>query len=165
MNLRNKQFWLALLILVIVIIASIGTYQRWWSLRLTIGPFSLSHWLVIIGSAYILILVPIYSYVKRHSKTFSKKLFNFHVFGNLTAFLLISMHFFQQASRTPAFSADQSTGIILYFIAAIMILTGFSQRFGIFKRLIKSWRFIHLSLTLSMYIIITAHVLQYLDIL
>ena len=157
---------MALLIIVIVIIASIGTYQRWWSLRFTIGPFSLSHWLVIIGSAYILILVPIYSYLKRHSKKFPPKSFlNFHVFGNLTAFLLISMHFSQQASRTPAFAADQSTGIILYFIAVIMIVTGFFQRFGIFKRLVKSWKFIHLSLTLSMYIVITAHVLQYFDIL
>jgi hypothetical protein len=163
MFLRNRQFWLALLIILLTIFVSVGNFEHWWNLRYSIGPFSLPHWLGWFGAGYIVIFAPLYAYIKRHTKGFSKPLLNLHLFGNLISFFLISVHFSQQASRPPEFASVHSTGLILYSVVSIMVLSGFFQRFGIFKKLLKSWRFIHISLTLTIYFVLSAHILQFFN--
>lgn len=162
---KRRHLWLASLILIIIILISTGNYLRWWNWRFPVGPFSSTHWLGIIGATYIAIITPLYAYIKRHTTGLSGSLLSLHVFGNLLAFLLVSVHYTQQAGRPAEFAAVHSTGLILYIVLSIMIITGFLQRFGIIHTLAKSWRFIHVSLSLSFYIIVITHVLQFLDIL
>jgi hypothetical protein len=163
--LKTRQFWIALLTILIIIVISIGNYQRWWDLRFPVGPFSFTHWLGWFGAGFIATFAPLYSYIKHHTKDFSKTLLTLHVFGNLVSYLLVSIHFTQQAGRPAEFAAVHSTGLTLYIVVTAMVLTGFFQRFGIMKKLAKSWRFIHVSLTLSIYVVLAAHILQFFDIL
>jgi hypothetical protein len=165
MLLKNRQFWLALLLLLIIAVISVGNYQRWWDWRFPVGPFTSTHWLAWLGAGYIAVFTPLYSYLRRHTAGSLKNLLTTHVFGNLVAFLFIAIHYTQQMGRPPEFGAVHSTGLILFIIVTIMVVTGFLQRFGIIHSLIKSWRFIHVSLSLSFYIILIVHVLQFFEIL
>ena len=165
MSVRNRQFQVAALMLLIIIIVTIGTHQRWWDLRFALGPLSFTHWLAIIGAGQIAIFLPIYSYVKRHTKRLPKTFLTMHVFGNLLAFLLVSIHFAQQSGRPPEFAADHRTGLILYTILAISVATGFLRRFGIIRSLMRTWVFVHVSMILSFYIVLIVHILQYFAIL
>jgi hypothetical protein len=164
MLLKNRQFWLALLLLLIIAVISVGNYQRWWDWRFPVGPFASTHWLVWLGAGYIAVFTPLYAYLRRHTSGSLKNLLTIHVFGNLVAFLFIAIHYTQQAGRPPEFGAVHSTGLILFIIVTIMVVTGFLQRFGIIRSLIRSWRFIHVSLSLSFYIVLIVHVLQFFQI-
>lgn len=162
---KSRQFWIALAMLLVVIAVSLATYFRMWDVRFRIGPFSFAHWLGWLGATYIAIITPLYSYLKRHSKRISRKnLLVIHIFGNLFAYLLVSIHFTQQVSRPPGFRAVQSTGLILFITLTIMILTGFLQRFGIFRGLQKSWRFVHISSITAFYLVIIIHILHFYHI-
>lgn len=152
------------MILLVIIVVSIGNYQRWWDWRFPLGPYSFTHWLGWFGAGYVAIITPLYSYLKRHSRGKYGTLFKVHVFGNLIAFFLISIHYTQQAGRPSGFEAPHSTGLTLFIIVAIMVLTGFLLRFGLISRLLKPWRFIHVSLSLSFYIVLIIHILQFFDI-
>lgn len=90
-----------------------------------------------------------------------RTLFKIHVFGNLIAFLFISMHFTQHISRPILLG----TGLALYIIVAAMVMTGLMQRFRLAKDFLKSWRFIHVSLSLSYYIVLAVHILRNLGVI
>lgn len=158
---RKRQFWLAIAVLIAVVVVAVGTYQRWWDLRFPVGPFVFTHWMVWIGAGYIAVFTPIYLYVKRRTAAYSKGFLTAHVFGNLVAFLLISLHFGQQVGRPPQAEPIHATGLILYIVVAAMVITGFSQRFRVARNLMSTWRFVHVSLTLTFYIVLVVHVLQY----
>ncbi|MFO8011547.1 MAG: hypothetical protein R6U89_12205 [Dehalococcoidia bacterium] len=162
--LTSGQFWIALILLVITAVISVGNYQRWWDWYFDLGYFSFTHWLVLFGAGYIAASTPVYLYLKRYRKTNFRILLKVHVFGNLIAFSLISIHFTQQAGRPSQFAPVHSTGLILYIFAGAMVMTGFLQRFGLFSRLRKPWRFIHTSLILSFYIVLIIHILQFYGI-
>ncbi len=162
---RSIQFWTALLLVFAIIVLSAGTYLRWWNLVLVLGPYLLPHWLVWIGAGYIAIVTPVYSILKRRNPRHFKTLLKVHVFGNLTAFLLISIHFSQQMGRPPEIAPVLGTGLALFIIVGIMAATGFLQRFRLVRRLLKEWRFIHVSLSLSFYIVLIVHILRNLMII
>lgn len=162
---KSSQFYIAIILVLAIIILSIGNYLRWWDLHFYVGPEYLHHWLSFIGAGYIAIFTPIYSIVKRRSPKRFGTLLNIHVFGNLAAFLLISMHFTQQMGRPAQFAPILGTGLTLYIIVAIMVITGFVQRFRLVGRFLKSWRFVHVSLSLSFYIVVVIHVLHNLGVI
>lgn len=162
---RNRQFYAALLLLLAIIVLSIGNYQRWWNLHFYIGPLYFHHWLSFIGAAYIAVFTPIYAITKRRSPQRFGTLLKVHVFSNLVAFLFISMHFTQHMGRPSQFAPTLGTGLTLYIIVAILVLTGFMRRFQLVKKLSKSWRFIHVSLSLSFYIVMAVHILHNLGII
>lgn len=163
--LRNRQFYYALLFILAIIVASIGNYQRWWDLHFYVGPLYLHHWLGWAGTAYIALFVPVYAILKRRYPDRYGTLVTTHVFSNLGAFLLISVHFTQHMGRPAAFAPILGTGLALYIITAIMVVTGLMQRFRLAGGLSRSWRFIHVSLSLSFYIVIIIHVLHNLGII
>ena len=162
---RSGQFYIALLLVLVIIVLSIGNYLRWWDLHFYVGPFYFHHWLSWIGTGYIAIFTPIYSIMKRSSPSRFGTLLKIHVFGNLVAFLFISIHFTQQMSRPAQFAPTLGTGLTLYIIVAIMVVTGLMQRFQLVGRFLRSWRFIHVGLSLSFYIVIVIHVLHNLGII
>lgn len=162
---KSGQFYIALVLVLANIILSIGNYLRWWDLHFYVGPLYFHHWLSFTGAGYIAIFTPIYSIMKRRSPKHFGTLLNIHVFGNLTAFLLISIHFTQQIGRPAQFAPTLGTGIALYIIVAIMVVTGFMQRFQLVGSFLRSWRFIHVSLSLSFYIVVVIHILHNLGVI
>ncbi len=168
-RLKDVTFWLALLIIFATIYLMVATYFRWVNLHfpvdLFVASFYLHHWFGVIGTLFIAIYTPIYYILKRGYAKRIKTLLTFHVFGNLLAFLLVSIHFAQQISRPAQFYPDLGTGIVLYPTMIILLITGFFQRFQIAKKFGKSSRFIHTSMALTFYMVILIHALHGLEIL
>lgn len=165
MRLKGTQVYMAFGLVVAIIVLSIGNYFRWWNLHFYVGPLYFHHWLSFTGAGFIAIFTPIYSIVKRRSPVRFRTLFDIHVFGNLVAFLFISMHFTQHMGRPEEFAPELGTGLALYVIVGIMVVTGFMQRFRLARRFLKSWRFTHVSLSLAFYIVVVIHVLHNLGII
>jgi len=163
--LKKTEFWLVSLLIIAIIILSIGNYSRWWDLHFYVGPLYIHHWLSFIGSGYIAIFTPIYAITKRRSPQSFGTLLKVHVFTNLIAFLFISIHFTQQMGRPPQFAPTLGTGITLYIIVALMVITGYMQKFQLARKFLKTWRFIHVSLSVSFYIVIIIHVLHNLGVI
>jgi len=168
-RLRDATFWSALLIVLVTIYLMVATYLRWIRLHFTVdlflASFYLHHWFGLIGTLFIALFIPTYYILKRRYAKRFRTLLKLHVFGNLLAFLLVSIHFAQQISRPPQFYPDLGTGIVLYPTMIILVVTGFFQRFQIAKRLGKSWRFIHISMAVTFYTVILIHILHGLEIL
>lgn len=162
---KSCQFWIALFLAAAIVVISLGTYLRWWDMVFTLGPYLFPHWLGWIGAGYIAIVTPIYSVRKRRFPKSFKTLIKIHVFGNLLAFLLISIHFSYHLGRPPEIAPILGTGLALFIIVGIMAVTGFLQRFRLAGRFLKQMRFIHISLSLSLYIVVIIHVLVNLRII
>jgi hypothetical protein len=162
---RNRYLLISLLIIAATIVLSVGTYSRWWQLRVDIGLAYLDHLLAWIGFGFIGIYTPIYVYAKRRTRRGLKFLLNIHNVGNLVAFMLISMHFAQQIGRPAQFYPDLGTGLALYILVCLMVISGFVMRFNLVKQSSKTWRFIHTSLVLPFYILILIHVLHNVGII
>jgi len=159
-GLRSVQAYVSLILVIAVVVLSTGTYLRWWDLHFSIGAFYSHHWVGFIGAGWIAVFTPIYVVLKRRSPKQFKTLLSIHVFGNLVAFLLISIHFTQHMGRPAEFAPVLGTGLALYIIVAIMVVTGLMQRFRLAARLRSSWRFTHASLSLSFYIVGIIHVIR-----
>lgn len=88
------------------------------------------------------------------------------MFGNLAAFLLISLHFAGQVGRPATFYPEFGTGLALYIAMALQVYTGTAFRFGA-KRYLKpmTTRFVHVGLALAFYIVIGIHILHGLGVI
>jgi hypothetical protein len=144
----------------------IADRQRVFFIGFYVGPFRLSHWLVWIGTLYIAFTVPIIALLKQRYPTHYMTLFRIHVFGNLIAFLLISLHFLAQISRPTAVFPQLGTGLALYVDMILLVGTGFTHRFELIPQIKSQTRkFIHVGLAFSFYIIIVIHILHGLNII
>ena len=164
--LKDLDFWSAVVIILLTIYLMIATYLRWFQLHFSVGPFFFDHWLSWIGTLYITFFTPAYYILKRRYRKRLVALVKIHVFGNLFAFMLVSIHFAQQIGRPPQFFPDLGTGLALYIVMFILVATGFLHRFHILRRIRPHLnRFMHVSITMSFYIIVAIHILQGLKIL
>jgi hypothetical protein len=160
-NLRNLEFWVALSIIIATIILMFGYNQRWINFGFFVGPFRASHWFVWGGALYIALVVPIIAFLKKLRPAKFMTLFRIHVFGNLMAFLFISIHFAGQLSRSATAYPQLGTGLALYFIMALLVATGFTHRFKLIPQIKSQTRkFIHVGITFSFYIVIWIHILH-----
>ena len=159
------QIWMALALVVTIIVLSTGTYFRWWNLRFDIGPFSFTHWWSWVGAAYLVVFVPLYSVLKRRSKIRFAAMLAAHVFGNLIAFGMISVHFAQQLGRPAEFAPDFGTGLAMYLIIAGIVVTGLMRRFGLVTQIQGNLGFIHVGLGLSLIFILPVHILHNLGVI
>ena len=164
--LKQIEFWAALSIIVATVVLMILDRQRVFFIGYYVGPFRLSHWLVWIGTLYIAFIVPTIAFLKkRHPKRYMP-LLRIHVFGNLIAFLLISLHFLAQISRPTAVFPQLGTGLALYIDMVLLVGTGFTHRFELIPQIKSQTRkFIHVGLTYSFYIIIVIHILHGLNVI
>jgi len=154
-----------LAVILVSIFLMIGAYLRWFQLRFLIGPFSLGHWLGWIGTLFIMFFTPVYYVLKRRYPKRLKMLITIHVFGNLFAFMLVSIHFAQQVGRPAQFYPDLGTGLALYVVMLILMATGFVHRFQLLRHVGRFSvphrnRFLHISITLSFYLIVFFHILR-----
>jgi hypothetical protein len=161
----KTQFRLAIGLLLIIIFVAIGTFVRLWNLQVIIGPFFLHHWFSLIGGAYLLTFIAIYAYLKRHTAVNRGTLLKVHVFGNLLAVMLVSVHFAVQMSRPAQFAPDLGTGLATYLLFMVIVAAGFMMRFGLAVKHRESWHLIHVGLSLSLFIVLVIHTLRNLGIL
>ena len=171
-DLRDLNLWAALTIILITIYLSVATFLHWFDLRFQVGPFYFTHWLGWIGALFIAFYTPIYYVLKRRNPRWVKILVKIHVFGNLLAVMLISIHYAQQMGRPAQFYPELGTGLTLYIVMFILVATGFLHRFGILSKLGRyriflphQNRFLHIAITLTFYIVIIVHVLRNVGIL
>jgi hypothetical protein len=162
--LRNKEFWAALSVIVAAICLMVMVNLHWIRFVASIGPFRVMHWFVWIGTLYIAFVVPTIVLLKKRLPTKYMTLFRVHVFGNLLAFVLVSLHFASQVSRSPTAYPQLGTGLALYIIMVLLVATGFTHRFQLIPQIRSQTRkFIHVGLTFSFYIIIGIHILHGLN--
>jgi hypothetical protein len=158
---KDLGFWFGLLIVFLTIYLSLATYFRWLDIRFRIGPYYFTHWLSWTGSLFIAFFTPLYYILKRTKPNLLRVLIQIHMYGNLLSFMFISTHFFQQISRPPRFYPDLGTGLALYITMLFLVTTGFLHRFQILTGSTSHQnRFIHISITLTYYVIIFIHILQ-----
>jgi hypothetical protein len=165
-NLKKVEFLLAVLLIVAAVSFFVVAYLDWIDFGVVIGSYRFNHWLVWVGTFYIAFAVPVYAFLKRKYSTGLRKWLSFHVLGNLAAFVLIVIHFSSQISRPAAFYPDLGTGLALFISMVLLVVTGFSQRFG-FVRSLKpqTQRLTHVGFALSFYLIIGIHILHGLGFL
>lgn len=164
--LKNKEFLTALSVIIAASILMILVYFHWIRFVDPIGPFRVMHWFVWIGTLYIASVVPIIAFLKKRFPNRYMTLFRVHVLGNLFAFLLVSLHFASQISRSPTSYPQLGTGLALYIIMILLVATGFAHRFQLIPQIKSQTRkFIHVGLTFSFYIIIGIHILHGLNLI
>jgi hypothetical protein len=149
---------LLLLLGIAVILISVGSYLRWWNLEIYAGSYLVHHWLSWMGAVYIALLTPLYSLLKRRYPFRMKGLINLHMFGNLLAFGLVSLHFTQLTGRPDIIAPAPGTGFAQYMIMSVMVITGLAQRCPVTRRMFGSWRFVHVGLVISFYIVLAVHI-------
>jgi hypothetical protein len=150
----------------ITAVLSVGTAYRWFGIRFRVGPYFVTHWLSLIGTLFIAGYTPLYYVVKRWRPRFMKSLIAVHMFGNLLSFALISMHFAQQLTRPAQFPPDLGTGVALYIVMLILVVSGFLHRYKLIPSVVPHQnRFLHVSVTTAFYIVIFIHILQGIDLL
>ena len=163
---KDFEFWLVTLIILLTIAISVAIYVGFVDLLFFVGPYLFGHWLAWIGTFLIVILSPLYYVLKRRYLQKFQSLLKIHVFGSLVSFFLITVHFMVQVTRPPEFYPDLNTGIILQAVMVILVISGFLHRFKLIKSIRPHLnRFLHISITLSFYLVIGVHTLQGLAIL
>lgn len=153
--------WLVtLLVIAIVAVGVANFYGLLGNLHFTIGPFFSHHWMSIIGATYIAIVVPIQRYKWGKDPQKRRTLVPFHIYGNLIAVGLVTVHFSQQLSRPAEAFPDLGTGLALYVTLFLLVLTGIFMRFGIDRSRYRWWKYVHGGVTSAFYIVIVFHVLH-----
>jgi len=162
---KSSEFWLSLILLLITTIFSVVAYVNWFSLTFFVGSLFFVHWLGLAATIFIVALVPIYYVLKRKSPQNIKTLLKLHVFGNLSSFLLISIHFAQNTGRLSAFSPKLGEGFALFLVLSIIVATGMLERFGAKLKLVKYTKFVHRYTVALFYFVVIFHVLQGFNII
>ena len=165
-TLKSLEFWVALSIIIATACLMVADNLNWIHFGFLVGPFRANHWFVWIGALYIAFIVPMIAVLKQRYNSKLLTFFRVHVFGNLLAFLLISLHFAGQINRPAEFYPDLGTGLTLYIVMLLLVATGFTHRFGLIPRIKSQTRkFVHVGLSFSFYIIIVIHILHGLGFL
>jgi hypothetical protein len=166
MEKRTPEFFLALAIILLSILLMVATHLNLLPLNFTLGPYRFTHWLSWIGTLIIAILTPTFYILRRRYPNRNSALTKTHIFSNLLAFSLISIHFAQQISRS--IHPEDRTGLTMYILVSILVASGFIQRYqmtkneGIYPP--HRNRFLHISITSAFYIVVVIHVVHALGL-
>ena len=164
-NKRNLEFYLALIVLLATLILSMAAYVFWYELLFFVGSYLFIHWLGIIATIFIAVFPPIYYVLKRTRPQSIRILLKLHVFGNLFAFLLVSIHFAQNLARLAGFLQRLGDGLALYLVLLLIVTTGILDRYQTRGKLHRCTKFIHKYTVILLYLIILIHVLEGFNIL
>jgi hypothetical protein len=161
---RNLEFWLTLILLLVTAILSIAAYILWYRLTFFVGSYLFIHWLSLIATIFIVVSIPIY-YILKRVKPQNKIILRIHVFGNLFAFLLISIHFAQNVGRLAGALQRLGYGFALYLLLSLIVATGILERYQTNGKLLRYTKVIHKYTVIILYLIILIHVLEGFNIL
>ncbi len=162
---RKPEFWVSVLILLFTVIFSAVAFVNWFSLSFFVGDLFFVHWLGIVATAFIAVMVPVYFVLKRKRPKNIKTLLRIHVFGNLVAFLLVSIHFAQHTGRLAGFFLRLEDGFVLFLVLSIIVATGLIEKFGAKLKLVRYLKFVHSYAVVLFYLVLIFHVLQALNII
>lgn len=160
-TLKNAEFWAAVA-LAVAGLASLYFFHPT-SMVITINP--LYHWFSWIGGVYIALATPLFYILERRYSKKYQLILRGHIFGNLAAVLLISLHSTYQTGNPPILGTFTHLGLTLYIALLFFMITGFILRYQLMKGQVKSVRFTHTGLITAFYLIIVIHVLHGLDII
>jgi len=162
-KIKDTDFYLALLIAIIVVLLTVATYVHWIDTNFFVGPFYFNHWLTIIGTSYIAIGTPTFVLLRRFYPQKMRILLRFHMFGNLLFFTLITVHVAGQTSRSLADYPSLGLGLAMFVALTLEVISGFAERFPFIPQISqKTNKFIHASLIMVFYLVIGFHVLHVL---
>ena len=157
-RLRDTDLWVSIVILTLTVFLSILIIaDRSW-FGFFVGPLLFTHWLVLIGGLWIAFVTPIYYVLKHRRPNKFKTWVRIHMFGNLVAFMLISVHF----TYWVIFVSFIGTGMALFVAVLTLVVTGLLQRFAILGSSRRYIRFIHISMTTAFYLILITHILSHM---
>ena len=157
---RDPNFWVVVAMVLIAIGIIFFTYSEMYPVETPVGPLPFHHWMSISGASIITVLIPAYILLKRYNQHLRKSLFKIHIYGNLFAFLLISIHFAHHTSEGIDPVIDTGTGFLQYGVVLLLITTGIIRRFQFASVYSQAWRFLHAGLTISFYLIIINHIIR-----
>jgi uncharacterized membrane protein YidH (DUF202 family) len=170
-QLKNKIFLAASTLLIITFVIIVFVLIDWIDTGFFVGPLRFSHWMVLVGSFFIAVYIPIFYFLKRRYSKKQKYLLNIHVFGFLISFMFISIHFAGQIGRPQQFYPELGEGIALFIIMILLVATGFIHRFQLIPKKAGKYykphfnRYYHVSITTAFYIVIIVHALINVEIL
>lgn len=157
---KKPEFWVTVLILLFTLIFSTVAFINWFSLLFFVGDLFFVHWLSIVATTFIAFMVPVYYVLKRKSPKRVKTLLRIHVFGNLLAFMLISIHFAQNTGRLVGLISRLGDGFALFLVLSIIVTTGLIERFGAKLKLVRYLKFVHSYAVVIFYLVLVFHVLE-----
>lgn len=166
---KEPTIWFAAFMILVAAILMVAVFFDWLSVSFFVGPLRFGHWLGVVGTLFIAFFTLAYYILRRSYPGKLKGMLHVHMFGNLFSFILVSVHFAQQMSRPVQFYPDLGTGIILYIAMLILVLSGFLHRFRLLEgtRIYPPHRnrFLHISITLTFYLVIIFHALRNLGLI
>ena len=162
---RNSGFLLALTLLAVTVILSIVAYVLWYKLLFFVGSYLFIHWLGLTATAFVAVSIPIHYVLKRKKPQTFKKLLRIHVFGNLVAFLLISIHFAQNFGRLAGAFQRLGTGFALYMLLSLIVATGIVEKYQSNDKVPRYIKAIHKYAVVIFYLLILVHLLEGFNIL
>ena len=158
---KRLRLAVALFLVLVSLIFMALIYFDWIDVGFLVGSFRFHHWSVLLGSFYVAIVTPVFFILKRSKPESLGELLSVHVFGNLLAFLLISIHFAGQLSRPLEFYPDLGTGVGLYVVMSLLVLTGFFLKYTLMaggsRKLLRA---IHVLAVMFFYIVVVFHALH-----
>ncbi len=154
------EFWLTVTLLLATLISSIIAYFFWYNLTFFVGPYLFIHWLGLTATIFIVVSIPIHYVLKRSRPQHAKLILKFHVLGNLSSFLIISLHFAQNIGRLSLSLERLGDGVALYLFLFIIMATGVLERYQTRGRLSRYTKIIHRYTVLVLYLIALIHILD-----
>ena len=142
-----------------------AAYVFWYQLLFFVGSYLFIHWLGIIATIFIAVFFPIYYILKQTRPKYTKILLRLHIFGNLLAFLVVSIHFAQNLARLAGFLQRLGDGLALYLVLLLIVATGILERYKTSSKLHRYTKFIHKYTVIILYLLILIHMLDGFNIL
>jgi hypothetical protein len=155
-RLRDPDLWGAIVIIVFTIFLSVLIYVNKQPFGSFVGPLKFYHWMSLAGGFWIAFVTPVYYVLKHRRPKRIKALLRVHMFGNLVAFMLISIHFTYEIITV----SFMGTGMALFIAVLALVVTGLLQRFSIMTTMKGHIKFLHISMTTAFYLILIIHILN-----
>jgi hypothetical protein len=153
---KDPDLWGALAIILFTIYLLALTIVDKTTFSFTVGSFLFTHWMSLIGGFWIASVTPAYYILMHHRPNRIKSWIRIHTFGNLVAFMLISVHFTYWIISV----SFMGTGLALFIAVLALVVTGFLQRFNMMRGSVVHIKFLHISMTTAFYLILIIHVLS-----
>jgi len=156
-RLRNPDLWGALIIIFVTLFFSALVVVNRSLFGFLVGSLQFTHWMSLIGGLWIAFVTPIYYVLKRRRPNRIKELVRIHIFGNLVAFLFISVHFTYWIISV----SFMGTGLALFVAVFALVLTGLLNRFNLMQISTRYIRSLHVSMTTAFYLVLIIHILNH----
>ncbi len=161
--LESIEFWIAA-ILIAFMPAVLILFNPASGGAVIAGNQDIFHWLAVTAAVYLALSTPVFFYAKHRLNEKYQPIMKLHVFGNILALLLITFHAtFQTPVRFIKVALD-FLGPTLYISLMFLLITGFVMRFRFSGRYRPAFRYLHVSLVVTFYLLVFFHVMTVLHI-